>query len=639
MFKAIAKIAVKPPFLKLTFLAGMISLFLVPNIKVWATTATIIDASSIANLFSSWNQQLADYQKQKYQLNKALPTDLFWVNANAYRIKTWWTALEGIKSTKETLDKNYAACTLSNEEITAILFFTQSEFAEEIRASLKEEQRPSKKTYETTCEKLTACIEGKGGKNLNKKCELLVNEAYKLGYEHKKFQLLIEEANLKKDRYWNGNTEDGAYDLMRDIQQIAKLFFQESKSVTQTLFYQLPNFASKAWNWTSDSQKKETQTNTSQRGSNARWTSDQETSPQISGQETSSWRGEREDTEIQNFIQEYQSSKTTSERGNLAFINYCTPSPQITPPPADIDTELPLESNPFTRPEKSIQADLEQILSEISFLAPEEKQKLLQNNKTPQNQLSTDKNAIDALRDQLESCVKKCESLQRDERQICKLHCLCAEYSSPALLEKKPYHFIEEGALKIRICSIPSKITQVQTTTKTLYTIEEIFKEIQEVIDGLYESGELTTKTRTKEFLDTSQAKLNFAENFSFVLGMGKKTPTTTPNKKQLQKAEEELTNRLKEIKHTSDQERNRYLLLANHTALKNQKSVSKHETPTPSFISTPLSTKPFLEKDKSAQLNLLMDSFFEKNIELLITMKENLDKMNDILNALLQKK
>lgn len=206
-------------------------------------------------------------------------------------------------------------------------------------------------------------------------------------------------------------------------------------------------------------------------------------------------------------------------------------------------------------------------------------------------------------------------------------------------MEKKPYHFIEEGALKIRICSIPSKITQVQTTTKTLYTIEEIFKEIQEVIDGLYESGELTTKTRTKEFLDTSQAKLNFAENFSFVLGMGKKTPTTTPNKKQLQKAEEELTNRLKEIKHTSDQERNRYLLLANHTALKNQKSVSKPETPTPSFISTPLSTKPFLEKDKSAQLNLLMDSFFEKNIELLISMKENLDKMDDILNALLQKK
>lgn len=143
------------------------------------------------------------------------------------------------------MDKNYAACTLSNEEITAILFFTQSEFAEEIRASLKEEQRPSKKTYETTCEKLTACIEGKGGKNLNKKCELLVNEAYKIGYEHKKLQLLIEEANLKKDRYWNGNTEDGAYDLMRDIQQIAKLFFQESKSVTQTLFYQLPNFASK----------------------------------------------------------------------------------------------------------------------------------------------------------------------------------------------------------------------------------------------------------------------------------------------------------------------------------------------------------------------------------------------------------
>jgi len=40
-----------------------------------------------------------------------------------------------------------------------------------------------------------------------------------------------------------------------------------------------------------------------------------------------------------------------------------------------------------------------------------------------------------------------------------------------------------------------------------LYTIESVLREIQDSINGLYESGELTTKTKTKEFFDTSLSK------------------------------------------------------------------------------------------------------------------------------------
>lgn len=74
-----------------------------------------------------------------------------------------------------------------------------------------------------------------------------------------------------------------------------------------------------------------------------------------------------------------------------------------------------------------------------------------------------------------------------------------------------------------------------------LYTIESVLREIQDSINGLYESGELTTKTKTKEFFDTSLSKYKFSKNISFILGIGKTPSTTNPNEKQEQKLKKAL--------------------------------------------------------------------------------------------------
>jgi len=69
---------------------------------------------------------------------------------------------------------------------------------------------------------------------------------------------------------------------------------------------------------------------------------------------------------------------------------------------------------------------------------------------------------------------------------------------------------LEEGAFKLRFCTVPSKITLANSNVKIVYSIEEILGEIQKAINGLYDSGAMTTKTRNKECLNTSQSKFKF---------------------------------------------------------------------------------------------------------------------------------
>jgi hypothetical protein len=97
------------------------------------------------------------------------------------------------------------------------------------------------------------------------------------------------------------------------------------------------------------------------------------------------------------------------------------------------------------------------------------------------------------LKEALEACTNKCEAkdkngdyqLAYDERQICKLQCLCGERSSPQLDKDADFPILEENALKIRFCTIPAKAIQVDTNAKKIYSIAEIIHEILTPISEL----------------------------------------------------------------------------------------------------------------------------------------------------------
>lgn len=174
--------------------------------------------------------------------------------------------------------------------------------------------------------------------------------------------------------------------------------------------------------------------------------------------------------------------------GELAFVNYCIVGSDLTEHLNDLAQETP-QNNALELPEAEIDNYISSILQQSNTLKELSQVPSLPSSPSSPSSLtlSTQKSAIDEAKKQLESCVKKCEGLALDESAICKLQCLCAEYRSPSLLKNAKFQFIEEGALRLRICTIPSKITLVTTKTKTFYSIEELLKEIKKVVDGLYE--------------------------------------------------------------------------------------------------------------------------------------------------------
>lgn len=88
--------------------------------------------------------------------------------------------------------------------------------------------------------------------------------------------------------------------------------------------------------------------------------------------------------------------------------------------------------------------------------------------------------------------MRKCEAkdesgkyqLAFDERQICKLQCLCDERSSPALPNEE-IPILEPAALRIRFCTVPAKAMAIDTSSKKVYSIAEIISEIQAPITNI----------------------------------------------------------------------------------------------------------------------------------------------------------
>lgn len=270
------------------------------------------------------------------------------------------------------------------------------------------------------------------------------------------------------------------------------------------------------------------------------------------------------DSEINAFIQGNHSN-LSSPQISSAFINYCS----------IVGSSLLEEANAFVEEqgfsplevsEQELENQIIDILHNSTLIQQSSPSQFpVGNQNIAENAISSDPNLIASLKKQLESCVNTCNHLKKDERHRCKMQCLCAEYVSPALPKGTVFHFLQEGALKLRICTLPSenKIATIKTNTKSFISIESLISTIQEIITALYESGELTSRVKPREFLDTSLANVNFARQVSFVLRHSFKTPPPAKNHQQDKKSEERFKTLLKEeLFQINTLGRNRYLVV-----------------------------------------------------------------------------
>lgn len=74
---------------------------------------------------------------------------------------------------------------------------------------------------------------------------------------------------------------------------------------------------------------------------------------------------------------------------------------------------------------------------------------------------------------------------------------------------------------KIKFCKVPVQKKTV-SPGKTVYSIQAIFQEISDVLEGLRDSGQTTKFYKAKEFLD-GNIRNNMADTFAFKLEIGRK--------------------------------------------------------------------------------------------------------------------
>jgi len=123
--------------------------------------------------------------------------------------------------------------------------------------------------------------------------------------------------------------------------------------------------------------------------------------------------------------------------------------------------------------------------------------------------------ALDELKDvedEVENpwCFSDCDDLPISDRILCMAECACDEFSSPEMLS----WVVEEASFRIKFCMVPAQSVNL-TRGKHVYSIEEIFVEMETILQWLKDSGEMPKSTHTKEFLEISTKKNNFASMFA----------------------------------------------------------------------------------------------------------------------------
>ncbi len=620
-----------------------------------------VGTNNVANLLSTWTKAITSYDSSKYDpAENKFTTDIFWDNAAKYRVKKQTKSLFGLEAVKGRIRSTFPNCDIKEKHLLWILFFTNWTWVylkEEIIKTIPQGQWPTRDDQEKWCEALSKCMLGNPN-FYNVTCDWFVRDAYFDGVNLKERLTTMEESNLWAEKYYNWTLDDSTYDIFYDIGQLGKIFYEDVAPVkdTSVIFYRMPqfNYWSNWGDWWSDGRgPAANQKNwwTATPKVNAWWakvvtpwtnwwtqspssTTTQTPTPTRNG--GNSIPSITEDDEINALLNnDPQEQATLTNEGNIAYINKCVVSwsPKLeeaylaAEEAEEDDEEAP---SPFELTEEYIDELTDDIIKNSNKLTIKAETPLTGENKKEQWDFpgklwaSTSTAVIDELRKQLQGCLDKCDSLRFDERAVCKVKCLCWEYSSKALPEKTKLKFLEEWALRIRICNIPSKAVVVSTSTKSVISVETIIAEIHDTLKALFESWELTPKMKKQEWLDTSMNNIKFSDVVSFNIWMQFKKPTVErPVKKEdLADVKKELEKDILNITQNGfnvvgDVE------LVNHSATTMSKTLE-----VPSLTQTSENTSTLIELNRLSWVNGTFYKFIEDHKQLINNLKAIVEEM-----------
>jgi len=177
------------------------------------------------------------------------------------------------------------------------------------------------------------------------------------------------------------------------------------------------------------------------------------------------------------------------------------------------------------------------------------------------------------------NCASNCMDLPLSDRILCIADCACWEVSSEEMLGWS----IEAEAFRVKFCTIPAQDVEV-TRWRRIYSIEEIFDELSNILTVLKESWWMPKSVQTKEFMDTSMSKNKFSDMFAFNLLVNQKPlfqkETSKLIEKKAKKFNQELMSSVLNVSdESSRQDPNKYVVMENIARVKANKSNVKTYT------------------------------------------------------------
>ncbi|MBF0981306.1 hypothetical protein HXK74_01575 [Candidatus Gracilibacteria bacterium] len=623
---------------------------------------------SIESKLSEIQTRAIQQQKNQYKTSSKITTNLFQKNLQQNETKIEHSITATLKIAQNTI-KREQNCDLNQEEIASYIYLNDNEFKQyrDLQTLKNSNLKKGKKSDSINrtairangCLKIAKC---RTPRELNLTpisiCNKIVMDAYTPAKNEAQQYQYLQLSNFGNNKYQNGEKQDSDYDILADINQVGKIFFNGSqgfKDAPTTIFYQSPDFttSSSIDNTSSQIGSSQNNLNTSNQQNNS--------IPSQPNKENNSGKNPNLGDENSNVTTDNQKEPSTTEDEEInTQINSSTPTLAKNQSNETLFANqcLPPGVSKFTKTIKK--TDLDAVVSSNSDL--QKNSPNLQNYTTAQNALNKINSLLlptsnqnnkgsnpdsltpdeqKELQKDLEKCTNKCESknakgkyeLDFDERQVCKLQCLCGERSSPALEEKADFPILQANALRIRFCTIPAKAINVNTNTKTIYSIAEVISEILNPISNLNLGGRLSTRQKKSEFLDSEFSPQNLSKTAAFTTNLGTKSPppiTSDADKKTENQAIFDSIN--------GPAEKNSYLIL-NHPISNIQKPIKGENKKTKDHSDQSNNPDSILIRNNQSHLFIHLSEFLSLQQNFLSSFQTSLTNINSTLTTLENKK
>lgn len=569
-------------------------------IILWSISSIFFSYTDSASLSKSLGYLYKDLTKKIDNQDlywKIVVEDLYQSNIIKQDAEELTNIIDAIKLTKYDIVADYD-CNIWDEDMINILYSSDTDIRRKIWNIVQDNidkniAFPKAKDAIDSCKKFSLCTYSTDYRDSSfisspvsvENCFDAINIYFQKNYKNLKNTRDAKQANDWDEVLFNGTLEDSEYDILYDIQQVGKLFFEWTPDAPRVVFYQFPevkrnnnSLPDLTIDWFNPEDPWDVWTNDEDENQDNDESNDEidETSNNIdNGLEWA--ENESQESEIDENITTLDELLGWNDLWNL--INYNNPS-SIIPgntciEPSEIQGKKisVIQEKRLTNEEQKeksliyiqeLKEEIASLMCNNNLICEPGETDICGDCKTVTNENweeitvtendveevseilsaledSTDQKSIETVK----NCYESCEWLWASDKIICIAKCSCGVRESESFFDPVKHPGMSP-IFKVKFCTIPPKANTFSKKS-TVKTIEAISNTLYAIVASLRNSGQLTTQVKTKEYLDTARARSDFANQVSFTINVDKKR--LFDNKLEItQKEEQESLNELFQV-------------------------------------------------------------------------------------------